>query len=62
MNKEPNCGIYQDYMIFDVTMDTDGKFHLALELVRMTTISVRSSKLTLLLNSTWFYSTEFDEI
>ena len=33
--QRPNCGIYHIYMIFDVTMVTDGKFHWALKFVRM---------------------------
>ena len=32
--QRPNCGIYKDYMIFDVTMGTDGKVHWALEFVK----------------------------
>ena len=34
-----NCGIYHVYMIFNVTMVTDGKFHWALKCVTMTTKS-----------------------
>ena len=62
--QRPNCGIYHVYMIFAVTMGTDGKFHCTLEFVRMTTKSVWSSKWTQLLNSPWklFYSTDVDEI
>ena len=37
--QRPNCGIYHVYMIFDVTKGTDGKFHLALKFVRITTKS-----------------------
>ena len=37
--QRPNCGIYHVYMIFDVTMVTDGKFRWVLKFVRMTTKS-----------------------
>ena len=34
--QRPNCGIYHVYMIFDMTMVTDEKFHSVLKFVRMT--------------------------
>ena len=46
--------VYHIYMIFDVTMGTDRLFHLRREFVKMTTKSVRSSKLTVFQHKTGF--------
>ena len=56
--QRPTCGIYHIYMIFDVTMVTDSKFHLELNMFVRTYLLVSNFNFTWRYKFVWYGGTQ----